>query len=199
MEETSGGDGANAARSDQFRTQRSALAVRENLGDMHFLALAGVLGPAGCIGERPEKCTYHSDCRDSFCSAQGFCVSECDQDRDCPCGSVCVKGCGLCVREDGAGLATCFAINRGVSAAEALGSCVLPPQSANGAAGAAGQTESTRACGDVVAPPLTCIDSPQGSGGSGEDVGGAGSSSGGSAQNGMGGVDTSMGGNGGAR
>ncbi len=80
----------------------------------------------GCVGERAERCSRHTDCETSICSTQGYCEQECQSDRDCPCGSSCSSTCGLCLvnGEDGVqGPATCYAIDKGLSVEEVLGVC----------------------------------------------------------------------------
>jgi hypothetical protein len=98
----------------------------------HFFAIAlvatGLLGtPAACVGVRPLECGSHSDCQTGgqgqFCNGRGFCESECHADTDCPCGSFCARSCGLCIRNDLAGPATCFAFERGLTTTETLGAC----------------------------------------------------------------------------
>lgn len=79
--------------------------------------------PQACIGDRPVTCRTSSDCESSFCADSGFCDRECREHIDCPCGSVCATSCGLCVRLDGRGPATCFALSRGLDTNEVLGAC----------------------------------------------------------------------------
>jgi hypothetical protein len=88
-----------------------------------FFGLSGTVGVA-CIGDHPKACTESSECQPGgICDGQGFCTHECRQDADCPCGSSCNRSCGICLRNDTGGLATCFAIERNVSVKEALGAC----------------------------------------------------------------------------
>jgi len=77
-----------------------------------------------CVTHSQSSCERQSDCAGSgFCSNAGFCESECKVSTDCPCGSFCAEGCNICVRDDLSGPATCFAFNRGLTVAEALGTC----------------------------------------------------------------------------
>jgi len=81
-----------------------------------------------CIARRPERCEQTSSCAvGSVCDGLGFCVSECKQDNDCPCGAYCNPGCGICLRQESGGLATCFAARHQLSAVETLGACRTRP------------------------------------------------------------------------
>lgn len=106
---------------------------------LRFLAALSLWGPA-CIGNHPKSCTQSGDCQPGgLCDGQGFCTHECRSNVDCPCGSSCNRSCGLCLRVDTGGLATCFAIDRNVSINEALGACRNPspaPAPRDGAADA---------------------------------------------------------------
>jgi hypothetical protein len=66
---------------------------------------------AACVSNPADSCMRHSDCQQDgkagVCAANGFCERECIQDQDCPCGSFCASGCGLCITNDLAGPATC--------------------------------------------------------------------------------------------
>lgn len=93
-----------------------------------FTVTAGLL--TACTGGVRHACRTHEDCREEdggsrgFCTDRGFCARECEEDRDCPCGSFCADGCGICVRDDCTNAATCFAENRGLRAAQdVLGAC----------------------------------------------------------------------------
>lgn len=89
-----------------------------------FLVVAALL-PLGssCISNRKAPCVRSSDCANGYCGADGFCETECSRDEDCPCGSRCAIGCGICIRDDGTGPATCEPFDRGLSLAEILGVC----------------------------------------------------------------------------
>lgn len=79
---------------------------------------------AACIGNHPKTCSRSGECQPGgICDGQGFCARECACDADCPCGSTCSPICGLCLRRDTGGLATCFAVDRNVRVNEALGAC----------------------------------------------------------------------------
>ena len=99
---------------------------RYGRGRAHVVAVTCfIVALAGCIGNRPRRCEQHSDCLpyDSVCSTRGFCAQECTRSEDCPCGSYCAEGCGICIRSDNVGAATCFASDTGLTAAETLGVC----------------------------------------------------------------------------
>jgi hypothetical protein len=85
----------------------------------------GIMAVSSCIGERPRRCETQRDCggENSVCSTRGFCQNECSQDADCPCSSYCAIGCGICLRSDNTGAATCFAGENGLSAPDILGVC----------------------------------------------------------------------------
>ncbi|HJL17295.1 MAG TPA: hypothetical protein RMH99_16630 [Sandaracinaceae bacterium LLY-WYZ-13_1] len=104
--------------------------------------MARVFGPAlalltgafslGC--EPATPCRNNSDCllaegdggtRIGICSARGFCRTECRDDGDCPCGSFCAAGCGVCIRNDRAGPATCFGYDNFQSSGQLLGVCLV--------------------------------------------------------------------------
>jgi hypothetical protein len=80
-----------------------------------------------CVGTTSRPCRTQTDCetdgQDGFCTNGGFCARECVRDTDCPCGSFCAVGCGLCIRDDCAGAATCFANDRGLDNETVLGVC----------------------------------------------------------------------------
>lgn len=79
-----------------------------------------------CAGKRRDSCSRLGDCDDGICSSMGFCEAECAKDEDCPCGSFCSTGCGVCLTNLGNGPATCFAITRGLTPEEILGACPVP-------------------------------------------------------------------------
>jgi hypothetical protein len=79
----------------------------------------------GCVVHE-ERCTRNAECDDyraGFCSKSGFCTKECVRSIDCPCGSICATGCGICLRVDFSGPATCFPYREGLSTEEVLGTC----------------------------------------------------------------------------
>jgi hypothetical protein len=113
---------------------------------MLLLTIGGLLPPA-CIGERPGSCSTQSDCATGqFCGGSGFCETECRQDFDCPCGSKCALGCGICLRDDGLGPATCFPFQRGIGTDEVLGAC-RNRAAGSGNAGSLDASENTSAEG----------------------------------------------------
>jgi hypothetical protein len=118
-------------------------------------------GWAGCVVRRQsDTCERQSDCSTGrFCTGRGFCESECGGAGDCPCGSFCAASCGICVREDLRGPATCIAYQRGLSTNEVLGACGTDIATrAADAADAAGESE-----GGACNPPPTlpeCTQSP---------------------------------------
>lgn len=78
----------------------------------------------GCIPRWSDECSRKTDCAGgAFCNGNGFCESECSRDPDCPCGSFCAVSCGICVRVDLAGPATCHPFRRGLSTDDVLGAC----------------------------------------------------------------------------
>lgn len=95
-------------------------------------AVAGVtIALAACIGDRPATCDRQSDCvGPSICTSEGFCETECTTNADCPCGSTCTVSCGVCIRTDRQGPATCFAFHRGLATVEVLGACGVDPADA---------------------------------------------------------------------
>jgi hypothetical protein len=89
-----------------------------------LLGLLLLFATTGCVSHSEDACQKQSDCDGhGFCGGAGFCESECIKSTDCPCGSFCAPGCNICVRDDLAGPATCFAFNRGMTVAEVLGVC----------------------------------------------------------------------------
>lgn len=88
------------------------------------VALAGATSTNGCIPPRTNECRVQSDCGGSgICSLRGYCVRECEEHQDCPCGAFCAPGCGLCLRDDRGGAATCFARREGLTTDDVLGVC----------------------------------------------------------------------------
>ncbi len=85
--------------------------------------------------EPANPCRNNSDCvlraadgsptdmRAGVCTMRGFCRRECEEHTDCPCGSFCASTCGLCMRNDGLGSATCFGHDNSYSDGELLGLC----------------------------------------------------------------------------
>jgi hypothetical protein len=126
-----------------------------------WLIWAALLVPVahGCIGDRSSRCELSSDCDSGFCSDSGFCDQECRNNADCPCGSTCETSCGICVRLDGTGPATCFPFERGLNTEEVLGVCrfrmpqpVMPTESGEpraGEGGSAGSAAGGGAGGDA--------------------------------------------------
>lgn len=101
-----------------------------------LLVMLPTLFSVGCQPETPcrtnSDCVLHADSgRLGICSAHGFCRRECNLAEDCPCGSFCAA-CGVCVRNDLAGPATCFGLDNFHSDAELVGACVgsAPPPAA---------------------------------------------------------------------
>jgi hypothetical protein len=149
-----------------------------------------------CIASRGSTCSLQSDCQSQgqFCAGSGFCQAECRADVDCPCGSHCAVTCGICVRNDLLGPATCVAFQSGLSTNDVLGACsVVPPT----AAADAGQGDG-RLCMPQVTQP-SCVTSPPvaaaGSGGSGGgEAGTVGMSEGGTPPDEQGGDAASLGG-----
>ena len=137
----------------------SAKDRRAKLRPRHLLYLASAaLALGACIGNHPKACMRNSECPGAICDGQGFCAQECVRDSDCPCGAVCDTSCGLCLRADNGGIATCFAANRNLSVREALGACrggdggVLTPSP--GADAACPPLPDLLMCGiDASAPP----------------------------------------------
>ncbi|MBZ0116533.1 MAG: hypothetical protein K8H88_06055, partial [Sandaracinaceae bacterium] len=81
-----------------------------------------VAAVGGCVSH-PPTCTRNSDCvgtdggaEPGVCSASGFCVRECESNRDCGGLSRCDLSCGLCMA--GGQPATCFTQVQGVAAAD---------------------------------------------------------------------------------
>ena len=126
---------------------------------MAAIAMGGVIWASACVKSHEPPCSRQSDCSGgTICSGVGFCESECANQSDCLPGSFCAPGCGICIRNDLQGPATCFAQSRGLSDAEVFQACgalkdagvtdasvssgALPSCSGNGgttgAAGAAG-------------------------------------------------------------
>jgi hypothetical protein len=113
-----------------------------------WVLLWSTLTISSCIGERPRRCETQRDCagENSVCSTRGFCQSECSQDLDCPCSSYCAVGCGVCLRSDNTGAATCFAGENGLSAPDILGVCSSSIRQS---------TPQPADAGACVAPPLS--------------------------------------------
>lgn len=128
-------------------------------------ALAMLAAVSGCVSNPADSCLYHSDCqrdgKKGVCAANGFCERECVDDSDCPCGSFCASGCGLCITDDLAGSATCFAQDRGLSSTEIItGACrgaKAPARNADPDASLvcrAGLLEAAMCEADAGAPPV---------------------------------------------
>jgi hypothetical protein len=133
------------------------------------IAVVGLVLPLGCVGSRPNSCRLNSDCATgSFCDGDGFCYQECRKDSDCPCGSTCSGACGICVRDDHLGPATCVPFQHGLTTAEVLGACLRSTSGPAPAAseGSAGENEmasvdaSTRQCPLVIPTLPLCLPSP---------------------------------------
>jgi hypothetical protein len=123
---------------------------------LRFLAVLSLWGPA-CVGDHPKSCTQSGDCQPGgVCDGQGFCTHECRTNVDCPCGSACNRSCGLCLRADTGGLATCFAVDRNVSVNEALGACRAGAADAGSNAGADATTEQEGGACLPAPVKLTC-------------------------------------------
>lgn len=123
-----------------------------------ILAVAGWI--SGCVGNHPKPCTESSDCQPGgICDGQGFCTHECRSDADCPCGSVCRSGCGLCLRADDGDLATCFAVDHAITPAAALGACRGPAGGASEPASDAAAAPDAATCLPPVRPLFCGVDS----------------------------------------
>ncbi|HYO96149.1 MAG TPA: hypothetical protein VER33_16635, partial [Polyangiaceae bacterium] len=109
-----------ASSAGDVRQRRSML--RKSVAAL-AIALSCVVLTASCVGSRPKQCSSLGDCDGGFCNSRGYCQRECSSGRDCPCGSSCAADCGICVRDDGAGPATCFAFRNGLSQDDVLGVC----------------------------------------------------------------------------
>jgi hypothetical protein len=146
-------------------------------------ALVALFQTPSCVGTRGGTCYSNTDCKSgSFCADSGFCDYECKSHIDCPCGSTCIDKCGICLRDDLRGPATCFPLKRGLSTDEVLGACAVEPtntdsemSAAGGSGGGNGGSDDERLC-DPHADAPACLASPPlgGSGG----AGGAGGSGG---------------------
>lgn len=170
------------------------------------LAIAAIVAgsvPIACIGNPPESCRVNSDCgSDSFCDGDGFCYSECRRDADCPCGSTCAASCGMCIRDDQRGPATCVPYQHGLTTAEVLGACLRPDggvpvsrSSTETDAEVADAGTDSRDCPLQLPTLPICVPSPPVDGGSA----GGGGSAGASPDGGMGGdIEAGSGGTGGA-
>ena len=127
-------------------------------------AIAGIsvlVASNACVPDRPSACRTSHDCDSGICNLHGFCEAECAADRDCPCGSKCATTCGLCIRDDWSGPATCFAFDRGMSTDAVLGSCRTdqPPATDAGAAvvvdGGVCQAPPPTLPSCLASPPIT--------------------------------------------
>jgi hypothetical protein len=132
-------------------------------------AAIALLSADACVPDRPASCRTPSDCQSGICNLQGFCESECTQDRDCPCGAHCATVCGLCVRDDGLGPATCFAFERGLTTDLVLGTCrvdggVLVPDAASVGDGGVCQSPPPTLPSCVASPPISDAGSVDASG-----------------------------------
>ena len=146
--------GAQCPCAQQWRNVSAiSMGWRMRLGSP-ALALALVfLASNACIGNRPRRCEAQSDClaQGAVCSTRGYCEKECSTSEDCPCGSYCAEGCGLCIRADNTGAATCFPSDNGLTVNETLGVCrpsLKPPLEQRSDAGAC----------IVPLPPLMCTE-----------------------------------------
>jgi hypothetical protein len=134
-------------------------------GSGFVLIAAGVfawVSATACIGGRPQTCTVTADCgAGSVCGTEGFCVAECQSSRDCPCGGFCATGCGLCVRFDLAGPATCFAFQEGLTTSDVLSACAGSALDASTML--LSPLPALQDGGACLQPPLTlpmCVNSP---------------------------------------
>lgn len=156
----------------------------------HLLALATIAMAAGfipvaCVGDPPNSCRLSSDCgAGAFCDGSGFCYSECRRDADCPCGSTCTASCGICVRDDQRGPATCLPFQHGLTTAEVLGACIRPDggvpavadQRSPAAAGSKSDASTDSRDCPLELPTLPiCLPSPPADAGSDANGGGSGS------------------------
>ncbi len=120
-------------RYSAVRIDRMRIPIRYAAGALAFAAAIS-LHLTSCIGSRPRTCSNQSDCSSlgAVCDGHGFCATECTTDGDCPCNSFCAAGCGICVRNDLAGTATCFGQNRDMTPEAILHACGVrePPDAA---------------------------------------------------------------------
>ena len=87
--------------------------------------LAAMALLVACIGtSRAKSCSFTSECESSICNIRGFCESECRTNADCPCGAFCATTCGVCLRNDRRGPASCFAFRHGYDTNAVLGACL---------------------------------------------------------------------------
>ena len=103
--------------------EKRSIVARAVLPGLVALLLGGSLC-AACIGQRPQVCQSNADCAfGTVCGGDGFCTWECAASNDCPCGSFCSPSCGLCIRNDFRGPATCFAFQNGLDTDAVRGAC----------------------------------------------------------------------------
>ena len=137
-----------------------------------LLLSVAVLG-TGCVVDRRAACRFHSDCDDGYCAQTGFCRRECVEDEDCPCGSYCAAGCGICIRDDNAGPATCIPLDDGLTTdAEVTGACRLRSPSRDAAAPDGGPATDAAGAGSDGGSDAGAADSGDPPGDGGEPDGG---------------------------
>ena len=140
---------------------RTHLTAGRRLAALISVMLATIAVVSACIGTRPQTCGTHGECAGGICNAQGFCETECSVSKDCPCGSLCRPSCGLCVRVDLAGPATCFAFQRGLNTPGVLGVCRadIPDASPDGADASLAESEAGVCKSELPTLP-SCLLSP---------------------------------------
>lgn len=114
-----------------------------------WIALLAPVALAGAGCEPAYRCTRNEDCTSGgvrgVCSSRGFCRTECESDVDCPCNAFCAEPCGVCIRNDLGGPATCFAEDHFLSE-EILGVCLRDPRLEVPADGSPAIDAGLRAC-----------------------------------------------------
>jgi hypothetical protein len=154
-----------------------------------------------CIAHRPDKCSESSDCTDGFCNARGFCESECTANIDCPCGSWCATSCGICIRDDLKGPATCEPSGHGLSTKDVLGVCreaIAAHVETVALAGAGGASEECKFEASAFPCSAEPVESTGGMGPGGSGSTGGTGGAGASGPGGMGGVTGGTAGQGGS-
>jgi hypothetical protein len=98
---------------------------------------------------------------------RGYCRAECVRDQDCPCGSTCAPSCGICIRDDLRGPATCFPFANGLATTDVLGACRADvadggsvPRVKSRSRVDAGQSADGGVCPPRVIDQPSCAESP---------------------------------------